>query len=1281
MNSKIIKLFLLGVVLFAGSTFAEGGDSKNNSNTLYKSTSADPIRAFLNINFISTVIKNDGISDINVGQDASGLIYPIGSGKTAVFTSGFLWSANVNDPNEQDPHVGGTVYRTGLQAGWIDASGNVITDDPRVRIYRVRPNVSPGAPSVDLGVEAQDENKSESDVRAQYELDWTEWPADLGAPYKDGNGNGVYDAVPDPDPEMRDIPGVPGADQTIWYVANDQEEARTSFMYGTQPMGLEMQATFWAYRQTGALGNMYFRRYVIINKTDVLPIGPRTFDSMYVSMWSDPDIGNASDDFAGSDTVLSITYAYNGTAIETIYGGTPPAVGFDFFQGPLVEGVAGQDKNKNGVDDADDFGIFNNQNVGPGLINLPMTAAYYYINDDPTLTDPIQGSYPEGAVRWGRFMQGRIGLTNLPFVDPNTGASTPFTLPGDPVTRTGWIDGQQFSPGDRRIGAASGPFTMEPGDTQEVVVAEIVAGAVTGVDRLSAVSLMKFYDQIAQVAYDNFFDLPTPPPPPSVDAGRLDGTTNIWYALDKEIILDWSQDLPKVADTELSSSKGYSFQGYNVYQLPSVSASVIEGKRIATFDVKDGVGKIDDFVFDPVTGSVVVKPVQFGNDTGVKRIISITEDAIDQRPLINGIKYYFAVTAYNFNPDPQAVPNNLENPARTFTIVPQSPDPGVTYGEGTGSDIEVTHTNGLADGGPVVTIVDPTSTTGHTYEITFVNQPQIRNAQGFWVPAGTSTVFGPDTLTGTTITAGVVFPPDGSVPVEMGFFLDVIHHYYGWVDGVILTFPSNVTIISSPSFEAGGGTIDPVIIGQEIHYGITDNSATGNGILHDGGESWTVTLESIEDKLPITVLWTAFDDGYAGGGDPLDGSTTVSEIGEAMRSADLWNVTDLATGNMVLQERNVVNGVLLYPPTDFTNTDVGVDAAPIVDGFQINQVIGYAAPVTFVDALLTLNGESLSRNDGSRMDYDDFTVFGVVPATAANANLGIGTSDPALLVQDYEMRFTADSTAIQNIGGVNVEVTVSGGSIATLYGARGYDIAIHPLNPNPGSSAPFTIRIPFEVWSIDQDKQINYMVYDREGDPTADDPFRAWNTMGRMYCAYVLTDYAETVIPLTDPSLPAAATWNTVWWGSQWESGDVIQAFYANNVVPGVDTYTFTTTASSFSDDLAGSQTNQINVFPNPYYGVNTEEINKYNRFVTFNHLPDLATVRIFTLAGVLVKTIDKTEPGQFLRWDLANQDGLPVASGLYIAYIELKTTDGTDLGTKILKLAIVQEQQILDRF
>ena len=75
MNSKTIKFFLLlllGTLLTLSNIYAEGGDKGKSSNTLEKPGS--PIRAYMNINFISTIIKNTGISDINVGQDASGLI-------------------------------------------------------------------------------------------------------------------------------------------------------------------------------------------------------------------------------------------------------------------------------------------------------------------------------------------------------------------------------------------------------------------------------------------------------------------------------------------------------------------------------------------------------------------------------------------------------------------------------------------------------------------------------------------------------------------------------------------------------------------------------------------------------------------------------------------------------------------------------------------------------------------------------------------------------------------------------------------------------------------------------------------------------------------------------------------------------------------------------------------------------------------------------------------------------------------------------------------------------
>ena len=376
------NVFLL---LLCSSVYSQKPENGNSPS----SPDGSPIRAYLNLNNISTIFKNDGISDINIGQSASGFVFPKGSGKTAVYQSGLLWGAILNRPNEQDPHIGGSVYRTGLQGGKIISLG--ISEDPfapHVRIYRVRPDVYPGGPWVDLTVEAWDEGKTEQEIRDQYELDWTEWRAQDGAPFDDVDANGLYDP-------MVDIPGVQGASQTIWFVANDLNASLTSFMYGTQPMGIEYQATYWEYHNGSFLDNLFFRKYKLINKSDV------TFNDMYISMWSDPDIGNSGDDFVGCDTTLNMVYAYNAYEFDQVYDTyPPPAVGFDLLKGPTVQG---------------------NQ-------NLPMTAAYYFLNQDPTLTDPVQGSYSEGAVRFYRFMQGLIGLTGEPFINPVTGLPTHLML-------------------------------------------------------------------------------------------------------------------------------------------------------------------------------------------------------------------------------------------------------------------------------------------------------------------------------------------------------------------------------------------------------------------------------------------------------------------------------------------------------------------------------------------------------------------------------------------------------------------------------------------------------------------------------------------------------------------------------------------------------------------------------------------------------------------------------------------------------------------------------------
>ena len=136
---------------------------------------------------------------------------------------------------------------------------------------------------------------------------------------------------------------------------------------------------------------------------------------------------------------------------------------------------------------------------------------------------------------------------------------------------------------------------------------------------------------------------------------------------------------------------------------------------------------------------------------------------------------------------------------------------------------------------------------------------------------------------------------------------------------------------------------------------------------------------------------------------------------------------------------------------------------------------------------------------------------------------------------------------------------------------------------------------------------------------------------------------------------------------------DFTMNFIAPNVNTSADVFSFTSSAPTF--DEATAKEDLINVFPNPYLGFNLREENSFTRFVTFSHLPELSTIRIFTLAGTLVRTIMKSDESQFINWNLQNEFGLPVASGIYIAHIS------TGVGTRILKMAIVQEQQFLRNF
>jgi len=118
------------------------------------------------------------------------------------------------------------------------------------------------------------------------------------------------------------------------------------------------------------------------------------------------------------------------------------------------------------------------------------------------------------------------------------------------------------------------------------------------------------------------------------------------------------------------------------------------------------------------------------------------------------------------------------------------------------------------------------------------------------------------------------------------------------------------------------------------------------------------------------------------------------------------------------------------------------------------------------------------------------------------------------------------------------------------------------------------------------------------------------------------------------------------------------------------DVYSFTIPAPRSGSEVEKENLKRVGVFPNPVYLTSYERIDQGGgRKVTFINLPEKAVIRIYNLAGHLVRTVSKDSPSIFQEWDLTNDNRWLVASGMYVVHIEF-----TELGTSaVLKLGVIQ--------
>lgn len=602
----------------------------------------------IDVNTINMWVTNHGsfAYDLNTGN--SGLVYPRGTDKTAVFASGLWLGCTVGGEVRTVVGEYSQEYGPGAMVGGT-------FDDPTRTAYVVYKVARySGDPQDTAHVERA---AAYPDDRLVHHS-WSEYikgAKPYGAPTR------MYD-LPDPNNPGSTIavegPDVLG-DQMLWCVYNDANQTNhTNDAGNSSALGVQVEQTTFAFNRQGPLGSTLFLKFKIKNK------GTNVLDSMFVSLWSDPDLGGFTDDLVGCDTTLSLGYVYNANNNDQIYGSAPPTVGYDFFLGPV-----------NAVGDT-----------------LGLVSFNKYING----TDPAQTSETYN------YMNGLLP-DGSPTIDPTTGAVTRFFHPGDPVLGVGWLDA---NPADRRFLLTSGPFRMAPGDSQTIVGAIIVG---QGKNRLSSISALKFFDTFAQDAFDRDFDLPSPPAQPKVDV-TVDHQT---------VRLCWDS-ASRLGYTE----PGYTFEGYNVYQGASISGP---WTLVATYDEINAVRVIFDEVFDVETGQIIPQfPVAFGSDVGVSFCHTITQDAVRGGSLKDATEYYFAVTSYGYGPGER--PKVLENAQEAIRVIPQRPPSGTDPATASATDVVYLQKDTApppATDIVSVEVVTPSLVTGHTYKVTFdpINPP------------------------------------------------------------------------------------------------------------------------------------------------------------------------------------------------------------------------------------------------------------------------------------------------------------------------------------------------------------------------------------------------------------------------------------------------------------------------------------------------------------------------------------------------------------------------------
>lgn len=1158
-------------------------------------------------------------------------------------------------------------------------------------------------------------------------------------------------------------------DQFIWWIINDNGDLHTET--GGQPIGLEIHMTAFAFTTSNSINEMTFYQEKVYNRSTL------TLNNTYMGQWTDADMGNAFDDFAGCDTIRGLAFVYNAdnddSPLAIGYGAQPPAIGIDFFQGPMADPDDERDNDGDKVVDEEGERIL-------------MSRFVYYNNDFSLTGNPSQATHFYNYLI-GKWKDGAFMVDDR---EPNSGVVDGYPNSGDlPGTLTQYMfpdypgvscSYEKYNGGvapygewgeyengiktgkeaDKRLLQSAGPFTLRPGAFNELIV-----GVVWTRDQANAYDVQQFgsvckmlqADDIAQALFDACFDLLDGPDAPDLAIEEYD----------RQLILTWkynntasnnyyenySERDPILCQANPSNCR-FDFEGYMVYQLKDATVTPTElddatkARLIAQCDVKNGVSTIVNRETQNIAGLnepvITDKIMVNGADNGLFHSLVLNTDAFatgSDEILVNYRTYYFTIVAYAYNDtstDGRKFIRGNSNVVR-YEATPHKTsfeNFGTVLNSEYGTGPEITRISGRGNNGNFLKLNEAT-------EAAALQSPYIVStptyASGFGPlnvkVVNPKSVLGKqyeieipcDSLLGIDARALSLGNPDSANYSDWMLYdvtnsgqRDLIYQSIYRADNMNPSAYANRAMNGQEKLivqNLGGGQLldHGFSIGVQNSYDAGDTTDTESGFIGadvqyaDPTRKWLDGLPD-QDNFP-TYNW------IRSGSTPRDALTSTTDV-------DLidyygWNGDP---------QGNVVKEFIFYDKNESFENVLNGTWSPYIMTASFHTTKDLIAPrvkVFFHDgASPNAGGQKLYANINPNFEMDPANVVTlnelpnidvvitsdqnkwsrcVVVETSPSKNLGSGSwvmtakwrnnmslqdinnctpaSIPTSGATDYGMSyfpgyaidldsgrrlniFFGESTWHKNEHGDDMLWNPTGnlGNDGKAIGGRHY-LYVSNTTYDECAALASSLRVPVTASRVDNT-------------PTggADRPLRF---VGGYDIANAWKDVAWANIPLVTQQQNVFRCYSRI-------PTDVRIRLRVKHKMECGARFRFDMrpfAVETNNTEAAEESMNIIRIVPNPYYGRSGVSRGRYEETqidtrVKLTNLPTKCTVRIFTLNGALVRTFNKDSEEPDQEWDLKNDYGVPIASGLYIIHI-----DGKSLGEKVLKFFCVMPQPDLNAY